>query len=172
MCRSTSGKAWNKEGVALPPEPSKKTRNTRLLARSSIGVAILAVALVGAASAYAYWTANGSGSGSAAATTTTDDLTISSAPVLGATPGSITPVTVTISNPNPYRVGVNTVSAVVTTSVPGCLAADFAFADTVLNTTIPALGSTSFAQNLDFADTAVSQDACKGAIVTLTFSSD
>lgn len=142
-----------------------------LLARSSIG-AIMAVALVGAVSAYAYWTANGSGSGSATATTTTDNLTISSAPVSGAAPGSSTPVTVTITNPNSYSVGVNTVSAVVTTSIAGCLTADFTFPDTVLNTTISGLGSTSFVQNLDFADTAVTQDACKGATVTLTFASD
>ena len=157
----------------MPAEPSndEKIRTRKFLARSSIGATVVVVALVGAASAYAYWTANGSGSGSATATTTTDNLTISSAPVTGAAPGSSTPVTVTVSNPNPYSVGVGTVSAVVTTSVPGCLAGDFNFPDTVLNTTISELGSTSFVENLDFADTAVSQDACKGATVTLTFSS-
>ena len=90
----------------------------------------------------------------------------------GLTPGSSTPVTVTVSNPNTYSVGVSTVSAVITTSDAGCLPADFTFAATVLNTTIAALGSTSFAQDLVFADTAVNQDACKGATVTLTFSSD
>jgi hypothetical protein len=149
----------------------KKTTKT-LLARSGIGGAALILALVGALSAYAYWTANGSGSGAATATTTTDNLTISSVPVTGAAPGLSTPVTVTVSNPNTYSVGVGTVSAVVATSVAGCLAADFTFPDTVLNTTIAALGSTSFVQNLDFADTAVSQDACKGASVTLTYASD
>ena len=161
-------------GHAVPAEPSNdgKIMTRRLLARSTIGATVVALALVGAASAYAYWTAGGSGSGSATATTTTDNLTISSAPVTGAAPGSSTPVTVTVSNPNPYSVGVGTVSAVVTTSAPGCLAADLTFSATVLNTTISGLGSTSFVQNLDFADTAVSQDACKGATVTLTFSSD
>jgi hypothetical protein len=81
-------------------------------------------------------------------------------------------VTVTITNPNSYSVGVNTVSAVVTTTAAACAAADFTFPDTVLDTAIAGLGSTSFVQNLDFADTAVSQDACKGATVTLTFASD
>jgi len=132
----------------------------------------VAIALVCAVSAYAYWTAYGSGSGAATATTTTDNLVITSAPVTGAAPGSSTPVTVTITNPNTYSVGVSTVSAVVTTSVAACLAADFTFPDFVLNTTIAGLGSTSFVQNLDFADTALSQDACKGATVTLTFASD
>lgn len=140
--------------------------------RSATGAAIVIVALAGGVAAYAYWTANGSGTGTATAGTTTDNLTISSIPVTGLTPGSSTPVTVAVSNPNSYSVGVSTVSAVITTSDASCLPADFSFADTVLNTTIAALGSTSFAQNLVFADTAVSQDACKGATVTLTFASD
>jgi hypothetical protein len=140
--------------------------------RSAIGAAILFVALFGGVAAYAYWTANGSGTGTATAGTTTDNLTISSIPVTGLTPGSSTPITVAVSNPNSYSVGVGAVSAVITTSDSGCLPADFTFSDTVLNTTIAALSSTSFAQNLVFADTAVSQDACKGATVTLTFSSD
>jgi hypothetical protein len=145
---------------------------SRVPRRSSIALAVAAVTLVGAAGAYALWSANGSGSGSATAGTTTDNLVISSAPVSGAAPGSSTPVTVTITNPNTYSVGVSTVSAVVTTSVPACAVADFTFPDTVLNTTIAGLGSTSFVQNLDFADTAITQDACKGATVTLTFTSD
>ena len=140
--------------------------------RSVIGVAVVIVALVGCVIAYGYWTANGSGSGTVTAATTTDNLTISSVSVTGLTPGSSTPVNVTVSNPNTYSVGVGTVSAVITTSDAGCLPADFSFADTAPNTTIAALGSTSFAQDLAFADTAVSQDACKGATVTLTFSSD
>jgi hypothetical protein len=140
--------------------------------RGLLGAAVATVALVGAVSAYAVFTANGSGSGAATSTTTTDNLVISSAPVTGATPGSSTPVTVTVTNPNPFTAGVNSVSATITTSVAGCLAADFTFADTVLATTIPPLGSTVFVQNLDFSDTAVSQDVCKGATVTLTFTSD
>lgn len=146
--------------------------NRTLLVRSAIGVVIVLVALVGGVTAYAYWTANGSGAGTATAGTTTDNLTISSAAVTGLTPGSSTPITVTIANPNTYSVGVSTVSTVVATSDSGCLPADFTFADKVLNTTIAALGSTSFVQSLVFTDTAVNQDACKGATVTLTFSSD
>lgn len=142
------------------------------LRRGLIGAAIATVALIGAVSAYAIWTASGSGTGAAASGTTTDNLTISSAPVTGATPGSSTPVSVTVANPNAFSVGVNTVSATITTSAAGCLATDFTFPDTVLATTIAGLGSTAFIQNLDFADTAVSQDSCKGATVTLTFTSD
>jgi hypothetical protein len=41
-----------------------------------------------------------------------------------------------------------------------------------MNTTIAALGTASFTQNLVLADTAVSQDLCKGATITLTYSSN
>ncbi len=41
-----------------------------------------------------------------------------------------------------------------------------------MNTTIAALGTASFTQNLVFADTAANQDSCKGATITLTYSSD
>ena len=134
-----------------------------------IGVAVVIVALVGCVIAYGYWTANGSGSGTAMAGTSTNNLTIASALVTGVTPGSSTPVTVTITNPNTYSVRVDTVSTVITTSDAGCLLADFTFPAKVMNTTIAALGTASFVQNLVFADTAANQDLCKGATITLTY---
>jgi hypothetical protein len=133
----------------------------------------LAVFLVlGAIGAYAYWTTGGSGSGTATAGTTTDNLTIASPSVTGITPGSSTPVTVTVTNPNSYSVHVDTVSTVITTSDVGCLPADFTFPAKVLTTTIAPLGTASFTQDLVFADTGVSQDPCKGATITLTYSSN
>jgi hypothetical protein len=137
-----------------------------------IGGLVAAFVLMGAFGAYAYWTTGGSGSGSATAGTTTNNLTIASPSVTGITPGSSTPVTVTLTNPNSYSVHVDTVSTVITTSVGGCLPADFTFPAKVLNTTIAALGTASFTQGLAFADTAVNQDSCKGATVTLTYSSN
>lgn len=140
--------------------------------RTLIGALVAAFVLVGAFGAYAYWTTGGSGSGSATAGTTTNNLTIASPSVTGITPGSSTPVTVTVTNPNSYSVHVDTVSTVITTSAVGCLSADFTFPAKVLNTTIAALGTASFTQALVFADTAVNQDSCKGATVTLTYSSN
>ncbi len=140
--------------------------------RTLIGGLVAAFVLMGAFGAYAYWTTGGSGSGSATAGTTTNNLTIASPSVTGITPGSSTPVTVTLTNPNSYSVHVDTVSTVITTSVGGCLPADFTFPAKVLNTTIAALGTASFTQGLAFADTAVNQDSCKGATVTLTYSSN
>jgi hypothetical protein len=140
--------------------------------RTLIVALVSAFVLVGAFGAYAYWTTGGSGTGSATAGTTTNNLTIASPSVTGITPGSTTPVTVTVTNPNSYSVHVGTVSTVITTSDPGCLPADFTFPPKALNTTIAASGTASFTQGLVFADTAVNQDLCKGATVTLTYSSN
>jgi hypothetical protein len=135
-------------------------------------VGVLAVLVFGVVGAYAFWTTGGSGAGSATAGTSTNNLTIASASVTGITPGSSTPVTVAVTNPNSFSVHVDTVSTVITTSDPGCLPADFTFPAKVMNTTIVALGTASFAQNLVFADTAVSQDLCKGATISLAYSSN
>lgn len=140
--------------------------------RTLISALVAAFALLGAISAYAYWTTGGSGSGTATAGTTTDNLTITSPSVAGITPGSSTPVTVTVTNPNSYSVHVDTVSTVITTSDVGCLPGDFTFPPQVMNTTIASLGTASFTQSLLFADTAANQDPCKGATVTLTYSSN
>jgi hypothetical protein len=133
---------------------------------------VFAALVFGAVGADAFWTTGGSGSGAATAGTTTNNLTISSASVTGITPGSSTPVTVTVTNPNGYSVYVDTVSTVITTSAPGCLATDFTFPAKVMNTTVAALGTVAFTQNLLFADTAANQDLCKGATTTLTYSSN
>ena len=145
---------------------------TKLRKRALIGALVSALVLIGAIGAYAYWTTGGSGSGTATAGTTSNNLTITSPSVTGITPGSSTPVTVTVTNPNSYSVHVGTVSTVITTSDPGCLPADFSFPAKVLNTTVAALGTASFSQGLVFSDTAANQDLCKGATVTLTYSSN
>ncbi len=140
--------------------------------RTLVGAVLAALVLLGALGAYAYWTTGGSGSGSATAGTTTDNLTIASSLVTGVTPGSSTPVTVMLTNPNSYSVHVDTVSTVITTSDVGCLPAGFTFPAKVMNTTIAPLGTASFAQDLVLADTAANQDPCKGATITLTYSSN
>jgi hypothetical protein len=140
--------------------------------RMLVGAVLAALVLLGAVRAHAYWTTGGSGSGSATAGTTADNLTITSPLVTGLTPGSSTPVTVTLTNPNSYSVHVDTVSTVITTSAAGCPPADFTFPAKIVNTTIAPLATASFTQSLIFADTAANQDPCKGAAITLTFSSN
>jgi hypothetical protein len=146
--------------------------NTNSQLKWALGIGLATFFLLGAAAAYAYWTANGSGSGTAPVGTTTDNLSIASPSVTGIGPGASAPVAVTVTNPNGYSVRVDTVSTVITTSDPGCLPADFTFPAKVLNTTIAPLGTVSFTQDLVFADTVASQDPCKGATITLTYSSN
>ena len=153
--------------------PGRRALVVTLLSKRALAGAVIAVlALLGAYAAYAYWTAGGSGSGTATAGTTTNNLTIASPSVAGVTPGSSTPVTVTVTNPNSYSVQVDTVSTVITTSDPGCPPADFTFPAKLMNTVIAPLGTASFTQDLVFADTAANQDPCKGATITLTYSSN
>jgi hypothetical protein len=143
---------------------------SRLPKWALIGGFLAALVLVGAVAADAFWAADGSDR-TATVGTTTDNLTIASPPVTGITPGSSASVTVTVTNPNGYSVHVDTVSTVITTSDPGCLPTDLSFPARVLDSTIAPLGKASFTESLAFADTAVNQHACKGATITLTYSS-
>ncbi len=55
-----------------------------------------------------------------------------------------------------------------------CVTADFTMADVTENHQVPAEATTEVLPNngsLVYANTSVSQDACKGATLTLTFSS-
>jgi hypothetical protein len=155
----------------VPRASEERMSANKLAKRASLGVIAGALALLGAISANAFWTTGGAGSGTATAGTTADNLGIASPLVTGVTPGSSTPVTVTLTNPNSYSVYVDTVSTVITTSDVGCPAADFTFPAKAMNATVAALGTASFTQDLVFADTAANQDPCKGAAITLTYSS-
>jgi hypothetical protein len=144
----------------------KLLRNKKLVALVTVGVLA-----VGGTSAYAYWTSTGSGSGTATAAAGNNNLVISSNSPAGLYPGGSVAVNGTVANPNSYSVNVGTVSGVVTTNNAGCLPGDFTFAPLILNETVAAGASTTFAGTLSMADSAANQDACKSAVITLTFSS-
>jgi hypothetical protein len=144
---------------------SKMFRNKKLVTLATVGV----VAISGTA-AYAYWTSTGSGSGTATAAAGANNLVISSNSPAGIYPGGNVAVTGNVHNPNTYSVSVGTVSAIITTSAAGCLPADFSFAPVAVNSTVAAGGDQAFSGSLVMADTAVNQDACKSAVITLTFS--
>jgi hypothetical protein len=137
-------------------------------------LATLAVA-ISAVGAYAYWTTTGAGTGSAANASSNGTIVLHASFAPGLTPGASEPVSFTADNLNSSSLYVGTVSSVVSTSNPGCLAADFTVPAAIENQTIPAntsgvaLGTGS---TITFADTAVNQDACKGATVTLTLTSN
>ena len=141
----------------------------RGLAAFGVGVVVIA----GAGAGFAYWTQSGSGGGSGSVGTTgtiTLPGTFTSAQLY---PGGSVPVTLTAANSGTSAVTLANVHTVVTTSDPDCLASDFVMADVAQATSVPA-GATAeplTGGTLTMQNTALNQDACKGAVLTLTLSS-
>jgi hypothetical protein len=137
--------------------------------------AVTATFLVIGGGAYAFWTTSGQGIVSAPNAASNGTVVLNATFAPGLTPGASVPVTYTANNTGSSSLRVGTISHVVSTSDPLCLPADFTIANVVSNTTVPA-NSTNFALagtgTLTFADTAVNQDACKSATVTLTLTSN
>jgi hypothetical protein len=137
---------------------------------------VLAV-LVSAVSAYAYWTTTGLGTGSASVANSNGTITLHASFAGGLTPGASEPVSFTADNPATSSLYVGTVTSVVSidSQHSGCLASDFTVPAVAENQRIAA-GATGVAlannSSITFADTDANQDACKGATVTLTLSSN
>lgn len=152
----------------------------------TIGAGVLAALMVGTV-AFAYWTSSGTGSGTAAVGTDSG-VTIAVQPFTGgpANNGTLYPshnvtVNFTITNNSantPVKVGkvvadtsggnTNGISGLPT----GCLAADFHFADVTINTEIADGATITGSGTLSMDDTAVNQDACKGAAPVLHLKTD
>ena len=137
------------------------------------GVAAAALGTSGVA--YAYWTTTGSGSGTGTVAATNGTLALTASfPTVGLYPGGAVAVTYKASNAGATDLQVGTVHAVVTTSDVDCLPGDFTIPDVIENQVILA-GATNVtlanAGTLTFANTALNQDDCKGATITLTLSS-
>jgi hypothetical protein len=147
----------------------------KLNKKIAIAVSAAAIVTIGGGTAFAYWTTTGSGSGSAttASSNGTIDLQASFADGV-VTPGSDTPVSFTASNAGSSSLRVGTVHTVVSASGT-CDATWFTVADVVENQTIAA-GATDVTLtnqgSIVFADSASDQDACKGATITLTLTSN
>jgi hypothetical protein len=135
-------------------------------------VAVLAIAVV----AIAYWTGSGSGTGSADVGTS-GSVSLTGTITPGSAPGTAEPVSFTAANPSesPVRVtGVHLVSVTVDSAHAACETDDFSMADVTQNHQVPAEATAEALPSdgsLVYANTAVSQDACKGATLTLTLSS-
>lgn len=135
-------------------------------------VAAVAIAVV----AIAYWTGSGSGTGSGEVGTS-GTVTLTGTVTPGSAPGTAEAVSFTAANPSesPVRVtAVHLVSVAADGAHAACKTTDFTMADVSEEHQIPA-GATEEALpnsgSLVYANTAVSQDACKGATLTLTLSS-
>ena len=141
----------------------------RLLALGAVGV----IAIAGFA--YAYWTGSGSGTGTGTAGTSST-VTVTGTVASGIAPGTNRAVTFTAANASTSPIYVTTVSLVSIAPDAGhatCAVADFSMANVTENHQVPA-GATAEALptngSLVYANTGVSQDACKGATLTLTLS--
>ena len=143
-------------------------------------IAALAVAtgIVGASGvAYAYWTTTGSGTGSASVASANGTVTLHASVAPGIYPGGSSEVTFTADNAGDTDLRVRTIHLEsVTADAVGCVVSDFTMADVASNTTvlhkttgqaIAGTGTLVFANNPD-----ASQDACKGATLTLNLTSN
>ena len=141
-------------------------------------VAIIGAVVAGAiaVAAYAYWSGTGSGTGSGnVGTSSSVALTGTVAP--GSAPGTSESVSFRAANASdsPIQVSaVHLVGVTVDAAHSACETADFTMADVIENHQVPAKATTEALPNngsLVYANTSVSQDACKGATLTLTLSS-
>jgi hypothetical protein len=139
--------------------------------------AALAIAVSGVA--YAYWTTSGSGAGSATAAATNGTLALHADAVSAITPGSSYSVPIKADNAGTTDLRVNSVSTVISSTVPGCQTLitagtsglSFANVNTsavnvpaTTNDVVIGTGSLVWANS-----STVNQDPCKSAGIVLTF---
>jgi hypothetical protein len=144
----------------------------RMTTRTAIiGGAAAAALLLGGGVAFAFWTSNGSGTGTAeAGVTTALTITPVAAPTDLYPDGPAQLVTVNVANDSDSDVKLASVDVDVTSAPPLCLLADFTVTTVDTDIIIPGGGNVDVdAANIALENTAVNQDACKGATLGLTF---
>ena len=147
--------------------------------RKIAAAAAIATVGVGGVVAYAYWTTAGGGSGSAtAASANANNLVIANDAIPSTlVPGGTVAVTGTVTNPagNPGTAHISGLAGVVTVTAPatGCSASYFHVTGVTPAATELASGAhTTFSATLGMDDDSVnSQDLCKGASLSITWSS-
>jgi hypothetical protein len=150
----------------------KKFSLKKKIAAAAAGAAIIA----GAGGAYAYWTTSGAGSGSATTASSNGTLVLRATFANGLTPGAQEAVSYSADNGGSSSLQVGTITPTVSIDAAhsaSCLASDFTAPPVPSNTTVLAhtTGTSVGSGTVSMADTAVNQDGCKGAIVTLTLAS-
>ena len=138
--------------------------------------------VVGGGIAYAYWTNNGTGTGSAE-TGTNAALTVNQTTTVSAMAPGVAPQALSgnFDNPNVGPVFVKTVVATVTsTNATGCSAADYTITGvSIIGGSAPGVGGNVPAGGANvgswsgltiaFNNTTSNQDACKGAVLTIGY---
>ena len=150
----------------------------RLSKRTWVAIAIVLAIAMSAIGAFAYWTTTGSGNGSASVAASNGTVTLHGSAPTNLYPGGSSSVTFTADNAGSSNLYVGTIHLAGVTADGGhasCDTSDFTMADVTSNTMVPA-GQSGFALGgtgtLDYANTAVNQDACKGASLTLNLTSN
>jgi hypothetical protein len=149
----------------------------RITKRTALLAAGVAVAVASAGVAYAYWTNTGSGTGSASTGTNSAITVKQTSTVTDLAPGlPAQDLYGNFDNSNSSPVYVHSVTVTVTgTNKAGCDASDFtlvqpAFVDTEVPAG-PAQGSW-LGGSIQFKNKSTNQDACKNAVVSLSYTSD
>jgi hypothetical protein len=149
----------------------KMTKKNKVLAAAGA----LALVAGGGSAAYAYWTTVGTGSGNATNSAGGGTVVLHSIFTDGLVPGSSKVVTYTADNPSTTTsTKVGELTASVTTDKAGCLPSWFDVTAVTDNATVAKLdkGTRVGAGTLTFNDSpTINQDACKGAVVTITVGS-
>ena len=151
----------------------KKVFSTK---RGLVAVGLTAALAVGlAGTAFAYFTASGSGSGTASVGSSgaiTLDGTITGNLYPGGTAAAVS-VKVTNTGSGSQHVGdVHLASIAADANHSGCDTSAFSMSDISVNQLLASGANTTVAGSLQMNDTGVSQNACQGAALTLTFSSN
>ena len=148
-------------------------RLNKKLVAAGVGTA-LALALGGVA--LAYWTTTGAGTGNATNASSSGTVLLHASYADGLTPGASETVAYTADNAGSSSLYVGTITPTVSIDAAHstCLASDFVINPTVSNVTLAAGASNVSVGtgNILFKDTALNQDGCKGAVVTLTLASN
>jgi hypothetical protein len=147
-----------------------------MIKRHLILLSSVAVVLAIAGGAFAYWSTTGSGTGTTTNALANGTLVLHAAAIVGMTPGKSQAVAFQADNAGSTSLRIGTLTSVVSIDAghPTCLVGDFSVAAVAQNQTIPKTTSNVVLTpgSILFADTALNQDGCKGAIVTLTLSSN
>jgi hypothetical protein len=141
-----------------------------------VAVVALSMMAVGGGAAYAYWTTTGSGSGNATNASSNGTLDLHANFTGGLTPGATRTVTYTADNSNTSSLWVGSLTPVVSvdSAHSACTPADnFTITATAPGTQVLAGAAATVVGSgtLKLLDTTANQDACKGAVVTVSVTS-
>ncbi|WP_285241729.1 hypothetical protein ACRB8A_16190 [Arthrobacter sp. G.S.26] len=146
------------------------TKKNKVLATAGA----LALVAGGGGAAYAYWTTTGSGSGTATNATANGTLALTATFAAGLAPGNEASVAYTAANTNTTGSRVGALTATVSTSDPTNCKASWFEVTAVTSNSLVAAGASNVSVGsgvLKFNNSDENQDACKGAVVTITVGS-